>query len=135
MSTALTLLQGFNNDYLQTLTTDQLNAALDMAWLEIEPSVYGTTANAAAANLAAHELLMENIASSAASGGQSGQALPLVERRLGKRTEKYGSGGSSSGSSGSDSDDPGLEQTIYGQRFKRMRKAVSIGTFVTGGSF
>ncbi len=134
MSTALTLLQGFNNDYLQTLTTDQLNAALDMAWLEIESTVYGTTANAAAANLAAHELLMENIASSAASGGQSGQALPLVERRLGKRTEKYGSGGSSSGSSGSDSD-ASLDQTVYGQRFKRLRKAVSIGTFVTGGSF
>ena len=86
MASALSILQGFNNAYLQSLTDDQRRNALALAWLEVDREAYGNNANAAAANLAAHELLMENAASSVSSGGM---ALQLQERKVGPRTEKF----------------------------------------------
>lgn len=124
MASALSILQGFNNSYLQSLTDDQRNSALSKAWLEVDREAFGGTANAAAANLAAHDLIVENLAGSSSSGS-SGQFLQLSERKVGPRTEKFTTMDfSNSGSGRSDSD---LSRTVYGQRFMRYRDGSVVG--------
>lgn len=132
MATALSILQGFNNDYLQGLSEGALTTALEAAWEEVSVDAYGATANRAAACLAAHDLLMENIANSSSSGA-SGQALQVLEKQVGKRREKYAA--SSSASSTGTYSDSELDQTLYGQRFKRLRSQVSFGMCSTGDFF
>ena len=130
MATALSYLKAFNNATLQALSDDSLSAALDIAFLEIHQITYGTTANIAAANLAAHNILIETSTAASSSGGALAGAV--VEKQLGDARIKYAS--SSGGSGSSESADP-LDRTIYGQRFKEYRKKVSMGTVSTGSNF
>lgn len=131
MATALSILQGFNNTYLQTLDESALTEALNAAWEEIHVGTYGTIANRAAANLAAHDLLMENIANSSSSGA-SGQALQVLEQEDGDVRVKYAA---SSAPASDPRSDVGLDQTFYGQRFKRLRSSVSFGMGSTGSNW
>ncbi|PIQ26195.1 hypothetical protein COW36_06810 [bacterium (Candidatus Blackallbacteria) CG17_big_fil_post_rev_8_21_14_2_50_48_46] len=130
MPTALSYIKSFNNATLQAMSDSALQAAIDIAMLDIHSATYGTTADIAAANLAAHNILIETSTSAASSGGALAGAV--LEKELDGARIKYAApSGGSSGSSGSS--DP-LEGTIYGKRFKQYRDNVSIGTFSTGSN-
>lgn len=121
--TALDYLNSFVNVTLQALTPEQKQAAINIAFLEIDRCAYGATAEIAAANLAAHNLLMEAAANSAGSGG--GVVGELKRRKIGKREEEYFSSSAGSSSSGAVADE--YDRTIYGVRFKGYRDARRIG--------
>lgn len=124
MASALSYLQSFDNEILQGKTEQEMSAAIAIAFLEIDRDTYGTTANIAAACLAAHNLISESVSSSAAAAQTGGQQV--VEKQDGKIRIKY-SGAVSSSSSQSKPADKGLDKTEYGQRFMRYRDAVSCG--------
>lgn len=127
MPTALQYLRTFNNATIQGLSDEALQIAIDAAFLEIHRATFGGTADIAAANLAAHNLLIEVGSSGATSGGAGGQlAGPVLEKQLGDMRIKYGSPGGSSGSGGGEQVDP-LNATIYGQRFRQYRDNVAVG--------
>lgn len=130
MASALSYLQGFNNTYLQGLSSDSLTAAIEIAALEVAPEAFGTTYALAVANLAAHNLLMEKAAND--SGGGAGVIVgELRRRKVGPREEEYAStSGATSGKAQTSSDE--FDRTVYGKRFKRLRDAVSFGMFSTG---
>lgn len=111
MSTALEILKGFNNSTLQAMTDDQLQTAINLAFLEIHKPTYKTLANPAAANLAAHNILME---ANAGSGGRQ-----VSRKKVGPREEEYFSGGSTGGED--------FNRTIFGVRFMRYRDQVTVG--------
>jgi hypothetical protein len=124
MATALSLLSGFNNATIQALTSDQLQAAIDLVRPEVAKAPYGSLYEPQVADLAAHDLLME-AAAAASSGAASGQVQTLKRKKVGPREEEYGSSSSSSSSDGRSEED--LGRSFYGQRFLRRKSSTIVG--------
>lgn len=127
---ALTIIQGFNNATLQALSESELNAALALAAFEVSVGAYGNMADHAIACLAAHDLICEAGTASAFDNGQT-----IAEKQVGKRRVRYSSYYQQASSRIDPRSDEGLDRTIYGQRFKRMRSQVSIGCVSAGTQF
>lgn len=127
MASALSILQGFNNQTLQALSAPELQAALDLVESEVSSYAYGKTTNQARANLAAHDLICEAGTASSSDNGQT-----IAEKQVGKRRVRYSSYYQQASSKVDPRSDEGLDRTIYGQRFKRLRSQVSIGFFTSG---
>lgn len=129
---ALQILQSFNNTALQALSTSALQMAVDLASSEVSSAAYGTgnLRNKAIANLAAHNLLSEDATSSSNNGGQQ-----VVEKQIGKRRIKYSGATRTSQGNLDPNSDEGLQNTIYGQRFMRIRNSVAVGMMTSGSDF
>jgi hypothetical protein len=127
---ALTIIQGFNNVTLQALSDSELSAALALAALEVAEGAYGAMADHAVANLAAHDLICEAGTASASDNGQT-----IAEKQIGKMRVRYSSYYQQASSKADPRTDEGLDRTIYGQRFKRMRNQVAVGCVSAGTQF
>lgn len=127
MATALSILQGYNNAILQALSESELQSALDLVEHEVSSYAYGNLTNQARASLAAHDLICEASTASASDNGQT-----IAEKQVGKRRVRYSSYYQQASSRIDPRSDEGLDRTIYGQRFKRVRNQVSIGFFSSG---
>lgn len=127
---ALTILQGFNNATIAALSESELNAALALAAFEVAEAAYGDMTNHAIASLAAHDLICEAGTASASDNGQT-----IAEKQVGKRRVRYSSYYQQASSKVDPRSDEGLDRTIYGQRFKRMRNQVAVGCVSAGTQF
>jgi len=116
MSAALDILNGFNNATLAAMSDTAKNTAITQAFLDIDKTTYGSMANYAAADLAAHNLLQE---AGATNGSQTGQ---IKRKRIGKREEEYAT---------TPTADP-LNGTFYGARFLKRQSQVAVGITNSG---
>lgn len=130
MSSALQIMKGINNAVIAAKTDEELSELIELAKPEVSAKAYGSLYSKALANLAAHDLLVEEASSSATSGGQT-----VVERQVGKRRVKYGGAVQQSNQNLDPRSDEGLSRTVYGQRFMRMRSQVAVGFVSTGTDF
>jgi len=127
MASPLTILQGYNNAALQALSEGELSGAVSMAQLEVDAPAYGPMWAYQVADLAAHDLLSEIQAD---SGGSAGGGQTISEVTVGKRRVKYGSSGAVY--QVDPRSDEGLQLTMYGRRFLRRRRQVSLSMLTTG---
>jgi len=116
MPSAIDILNGFSNATLAAMSANVKSAAITQAFLDIDKTVYGSLANYAAADLAAHNLLQE---AGSANGSQAGQ---LKRKRIGKREEEYATSASA---------DP-MNGTFFGTRFLKRQSQVAVGLTNSG---
>lgn len=103
---------------------------LDLAGQQVSPNVWGRLYKSGVVYLALHLAAMDSGAQSSGPGGGAGGAVgPIIGERAGEVSRNFGYSAAASGSGSGWQDD--LDITVYGKRFKSLRRSLVGGKLMT----